>query len=259
MITKKYIINESYLFDPIQKTIVNQIDDSSIISLGNNESDLLNILIERRNEVLSKDTLNKLVWTDNGVLVNQSSVVQAMSTLRRMLNDSTKKPSFILTLPKKGYKFVGSIDEIIDESEPEIAEESEDISHIDSDDSRQTVSRKTISFVIQTILISLIIAVSLYTLSISLQKGDSSLVEADIVDNTPIYTLASQHKTYTENVLMKEFIKNFVVKSKEVGEINRVIASYNSKNNLIINIIYSNELENKSYELLNESGEFNRI
>ncbi|WP_413701969.1 winged helix-turn-helix domain-containing protein [Psychromonas sp. KJ10-10] len=209
MLAKKYIINDSYLFDPVQKTLVNQLDDSIKISLGSNESDLLNILIERRNEILSKDALNRLVWTDNGALVNQSSVVQAMSTLRKMLNDSTKKPAFILTLPKKGYQFVGSIKEIViaPEPVPELAENLENDTNSDSIDDKQAINKKTLPLVIMAILISLIIAVSLYTFSISLQKGSSSLVKADVVNNIPIYTLTSQHKTYTDNLPMKEFIK----------------------------------------------------
>jgi cholera toxin transcriptional activator len=259
MLAKKYVINDSYLFDPIQKTLVNQVDGSIKISLGSNESDLLNILIERRNEVLSKDALNRLVWSDNGVMVNQSSVVQSMSTLRKMLNDSTKKPSFILTLPKKGYQFVGSINEIVDEPELQMAQNLEDATNIDSDENKEAINKKTVLLVVQTILVSLIIAVCLYTLSISLQKSSSSLVKVDVVNNIPIYTLISQHKTYTDNLSMTEFIKKFVLKSKEVGDINRVIASYNSKNNLIINVIYSNTLENISYELLNKNGEFSSL
>src|SRR5215813_11719550 len=47
------------------------------------------------------------VWT--GVIVAQGSVYQAIAQLRRTLGDDTEHPTYIDTVPRKGYRLIAPV------------------------------------------------------------------------------------------------------------------------------------------------------
>ena len=65
---------------------------------------LLLCLAGRPGEVVSIDDLLTQAWS--GVTVSQDSVYQAVATLRRQLGADTKKPAYIATVPRLGYRMV---------------------------------------------------------------------------------------------------------------------------------------------------------
>lgn len=71
---------------------------------------LLVCLAERAGQVVSIDELLNCVWAD--VVVSQDSVYQAVTTLRRALGDSTKQPTYIATVPRRGYRLVAGVSQI---------------------------------------------------------------------------------------------------------------------------------------------------
>jgi transcriptional activator of cad operon len=68
---------------------------------------LLLCLAERAGEVVSIDDLLNQVWS--GVFVNQDSVYQAVASLRRVLGDDPKQPTYIETVPRLGYRLVAAV------------------------------------------------------------------------------------------------------------------------------------------------------
>jgi transcriptional activator of cad operon len=67
---------------------------------------LLVCLAERAGEVVSIDELLNQVWP--GVAVSQDSVYQAVASLRRVLGDDPKQPTYIATVPRLGYRMVAA-------------------------------------------------------------------------------------------------------------------------------------------------------
>ncbi|GAM73134.1 transcriptional activator toxR [Vibrio ishigakensis] len=106
----KYILAQKYIFDPNNNSLVDQTLDDAIIRLGSNESRILTLLSEHPNEVVTRDQLHEFVWRDQGFQVDDSSLTQAISTLRKMLKDSTKSPQFVKTVPKRGYQLICSVE-----------------------------------------------------------------------------------------------------------------------------------------------------
>ncbi len=45
--------------------------------------------------------------------MDEASVTQAISSLRRSLSDSIKTPKFIKTEPRVGYKFIGKVEPVV--------------------------------------------------------------------------------------------------------------------------------------------------
>jgi transcriptional activator of cad operon len=68
---------------------------------------LLLCLAERGGQVVSIDELLNQVWP--GVSVSPDSVYQAVASLRRLLGDDPKQPSYIATVPRLGYRMVAAV------------------------------------------------------------------------------------------------------------------------------------------------------
>jgi TolB-like protein/DNA-binding winged helix-turn-helix (wHTH) protein len=68
---------------------------------------LLVCLAEHAGEVVSIDDLLNHVWSD--VTVAPDSVYQAVASLRRVLGDDPKQPTYIETVPRLGYRMVAPV------------------------------------------------------------------------------------------------------------------------------------------------------
>jgi transcriptional activator of cad operon len=78
---------------------------------------LLLCLADTAGEVVSVDRLLNEVWT--GVVVGSASVYQAVSQLRKLLGDVDPEPTYIATVPRKGYRLIAPVRKL--EASSEIA------------------------------------------------------------------------------------------------------------------------------------------
>jgi len=108
----KFLLDQRFTFDPNSNSLVDQQNDNDVVRLGSNESRILLMLAERPNEVLTRSELHEFVWREQGFEVDDSSLTQAISTLRKMLKDSTKSPKFVKTVPKRGYQLICSVERL---------------------------------------------------------------------------------------------------------------------------------------------------
>jgi transcriptional activator of cad operon len=74
---------------------------------------LLLCLAEHAGRVVSIDDLLAQVWT--GVIVTPDSVYQAITSLRRLLGDDPKQPTYIATVPRLGYRMVATVSPWMDQ------------------------------------------------------------------------------------------------------------------------------------------------
>jgi transcriptional activator of cad operon len=68
---------------------------------------LLLCLAEHPGEVVSIDDLLNQVWS--GVMVSSDSVYQAVASLRKLLGDDPRQPTYIATVPRLGYRMVATV------------------------------------------------------------------------------------------------------------------------------------------------------
>lgn len=78
---------------------------------------LLLCLAQHGGEVVSIDDLINQVWS--GVSVTPDSVYQAVASLRRQLGDDPKRPTYIATVPRLGYRMVATVSPWTDEAIPQ--------------------------------------------------------------------------------------------------------------------------------------------
>ncbi|MGY3691248.1 TolB-like protein/Flp pilus assembly protein TadD [Bradyrhizobium sp. USDA 3240] len=71
--------------------------------------DLLDYLIRNRERVVSKDDLISAVW--NGRIVSDAALTTRLNAARTAIGDSGEKQRLIKTLPRKGVRFVGAVQE----------------------------------------------------------------------------------------------------------------------------------------------------
>lgn len=65
---------------------------------------VLRLLVERSGELVTRDELWSTVWPR--VIVTDAALTMCMAELRRVLGDDARRPRFIATVPKRGYRFL---------------------------------------------------------------------------------------------------------------------------------------------------------
>ncbi len=70
--------------------------------------DALLLLIERRGTLLEKDFLMQALWPD--VVVDENSLAKVISEVRRALGEGPRDSGCIVTIPRRGYRFVADVE-----------------------------------------------------------------------------------------------------------------------------------------------------
>jgi DNA-binding winged helix-turn-helix (wHTH) protein len=78
-----------------------------VVALTPKAFDLLRVLVTSGGRVVEKSELMQLVWPDS--FVSEDSLTQNIATLRKALGDSPDRPRYIATVPRRGYRFVTSV------------------------------------------------------------------------------------------------------------------------------------------------------
>jgi TolB-like protein/DNA-binding winged helix-turn-helix (wHTH) protein len=71
--------------------------------------DILAMLLERPGETVTREELQKKLWPGDTFVDFEQGLNGAMKRLRAALDDDAESPHFIETLPRHGYRFIGSV------------------------------------------------------------------------------------------------------------------------------------------------------
>ena len=83
----------------------------SRIKLQDQPFKVLQILLEHPGELVTREELQSRIWPDASFGDFDHAVNIAVGKLRAALGDSAENPSFIETVPRRGYRFVATLDE----------------------------------------------------------------------------------------------------------------------------------------------------
>jgi TolB-like protein/Flp pilus assembly protein TadD len=71
---------------------------------------MLSVLLERPGEVVTREELRKRLWSGDTFVDFEHSLATAVKKLRRALSDSAAHPQFVETLPRRGYRFIATLE-----------------------------------------------------------------------------------------------------------------------------------------------------
>jgi DNA-binding winged helix-turn-helix (wHTH) protein/Tfp pilus assembly protein PilF len=93
--------------------------DTAAYRLSNNDTvipappkvlDLLRLLVSQPAALVTKDAILAELWPD--VAVTDNAITQVVSELRQALGDDAGAPTYVQTVPRRGYRFVGPVEVI---------------------------------------------------------------------------------------------------------------------------------------------------
>src|SRR3954453_19682836 len=108
---------ENYAFDTIRRELHRGAD---VVSVAPQVFDLLDFLIRNRERVVSKDDLINAIW--NGRVVTDAALTTRLNVARSAVGDTGEEQRLIKTLPRKGFRFVGSVREAQGPTGTEVAD-----------------------------------------------------------------------------------------------------------------------------------------
>ena len=80
------------------------------VAVGPQVFDLLIHLVQNREHVVSKDNLIDVVW--GGRIVSESTLTSHINAVRKILGDTGEEQRLLRTVARKGYRFVGDVQEV---------------------------------------------------------------------------------------------------------------------------------------------------
>src|SRR5262245_34326518 len=97
---------DRFIVDPNQRLLFCA-GEVAPVELPPRAFDALLYLVERPGELLSKKELMKALWPD--VIVEENSLNQVISLVRKVLGEKPSEHRFIVTAPGRGYRFVAAV------------------------------------------------------------------------------------------------------------------------------------------------------
>ena len=104
MTSERYFLFPPFVVDAREGSLRR---DSEEIILRAKTFAVLSYLLDRPGQLVSKDELLENVWA--GTYVAEGALTVCITELRKALGDDAKHPQYIVTVPKRGYRFIGKV------------------------------------------------------------------------------------------------------------------------------------------------------
>ncbi len=144
--------------------------DGQAVALNARTFDLLEFLVRHRGRVLSRDEILSAVWA--GVTVSDNNLNVQMSALRRALSTHAEAVNLVASLPGRGYKFVGDVEQLVID---QAATASPEVEAGEKSQSPARESRRSRAAVVAAIVCILLIAGIAWSLVTSAPASQPSL------------------------------------------------------------------------------------
>src|SRR5260370_41991436 len=82
------------------------------IRLQDQPLQVLQILLERSGQVVTREELQRRLWPSNPFVEFDKGIYSAIKRLRETLSDDPETPPYIETIPRPGYRFIGPLEEL---------------------------------------------------------------------------------------------------------------------------------------------------
>jgi TolB-like protein/Tfp pilus assembly protein PilF len=104
--------NELIRFAPFELDCRSRLlrDGTRSVRLQDQPFEILRLLLDRPGDVITRDELRHRLWPEGTFVDFEHSLNAAVKRLRAALGDDADHPRFVETVPRRGYRFIASID-----------------------------------------------------------------------------------------------------------------------------------------------------
>jgi DNA-binding winged helix-turn-helix (wHTH) protein len=99
----RYVRFGSYELDLHRQELLR---DGSRVALPRKVLEVLLILLEKPGDVVTREALRARLWPPDSRVNYNANVNTTVNKLRQVLGDSTDHPTFVETIPRRGYSFI---------------------------------------------------------------------------------------------------------------------------------------------------------
>ncbi len=131
---KHKIFFADYELDAARRRLTRGVEE---VRLSPKAFDVLVYLVENAGRIVTKDEILSAVWDSQ--FVEEANLAVQISALRKALNDKKDAPSFLVTVPGKGYEFVADV-----QTEEEIIIENHKFSRLIIDEKKAQNEEETL-------------------------------------------------------------------------------------------------------------------
>lgn len=82
--------------------------DGRVVRMPNQSFLVLATLLRRAGDLVTRDELRQVLWPTERFVDHDQALNAAVNRLREALRDSADQPTYIETLPRRGYRFIGA-------------------------------------------------------------------------------------------------------------------------------------------------------
>ncbi len=72
---------------------------------------VLLLLIERTGQVVTREEIQRCLWKDSTFVDFEHGINFSINQIRGALSDSAEKPRYVETVPRRGYRFIGTVEQ----------------------------------------------------------------------------------------------------------------------------------------------------
>jgi cholera toxin transcriptional activator len=72
---------------------------------------VLILLIERGGHLVTREEIQRCLWKDSTFVDFEHGINFSINQIRAALGDSAEKPRYVETLPRRGYRFIGRLEQ----------------------------------------------------------------------------------------------------------------------------------------------------
>jgi DNA-binding winged helix-turn-helix (wHTH) protein len=116
-----YLANHRVQFGPCKVDLItHELWRNGIrLKLGGQPFEILIALLEQPGQLVTREVLRKRIWSEDTFVDFSHGLNAAVNKLREALCDSPDDPRYIETLPRRGYRCIAKVEEVVVQGEPE--------------------------------------------------------------------------------------------------------------------------------------------
>ncbi|EOD79097.1 Transcriptional activator ToxR [Grimontia indica] len=264
--SNRYLLGERFVFSPSDSSLIDLYENNELIRLGSNECRVLMVLIEEPHAIVTRNRIHDFVWRKQGFEVDDSSLTQSISTLRKGLKDSTKSPMFVKTVPKRGYQVVCSVevyndqevdlpkstvnemeDDVVEaeiltaEAESELQESPTEVAVSAPQPEQADIPRAPVAVKIPlgswvAFVLALLVPLAFYVASTPKSEAFREILT---VEDVPVYIPVTNARINQWQPMVQRCVEKYIGFYREERELEEVIVTGGQDNQISLNYIHS--------------------